>query len=330
MLEWLFLLSFALPLIICLFLLPSYIKKAHKVGIVGIDVHKPNTPEIAESGGIVLVLAYLLGLFAFVPFIITNPVEASYLMKIVGTAATVLFSAFIGFIDDIYKTRWRLKILTPLLGGIPLAVLLLGRTTISTPFGVIDFENLGLIGLALFYFLILPFIVTACTNAVNMFAGLNGLEAGSSLIIASALIFLCAREELVIGAIILIPFMGAVIAFLLYNAYPSSVFPGDVGTFTMGAVVACVAVLANLERAVFIMFIPHTINAILFFIGKVKGEPPPRDASMNTDGTLPAPTIWSLRCIILRLHPMKEKTALYVLWIVVGVFAVAGTLAYGI
>ena len=311
-----FLFSFLLAFLVCLLLLPSYIKKAKATGITGLDIHKPSSPAIAECGGVILILAYLMGLFAFIPFI-----NEALSFEIIGAAATVLFASFIGFVDDIYETRWRIKVLTPLLGSVPLIVMRLGRTTMWTPIGFVDFG-------VLFYFVILPFIVTASANAVNMFAGLNGQEAGSSTIIAAALLFLSIRLVKPLGSIILLPFLGALMAFLLFNRYPSRVFPGDIGTFGMGTVIACVAVLADLERAVFIMFIPHTINAILFFIGKLKGETPPREALMNPDGTLPAPTIWSLRSLILRIHPMNEKTAIAIMLLIVALFALAGTLVY--
>ncbi len=316
--------SFILSLLACLVILPSYIKKAKQVGITGKDIHKPGSPAVAECGGVILILAYLLGLFFFIPF---N--NETLDMEIIGTAATVLLTSFIGFIDDLYETRWRIKILTPLLGGVPLAVMRLGRTTIQTPFGVFDFAALGLLGLVLFYAIILPFAVTASANAINMFAGLNGQEAGSSLIMALALLFLTIRLDKPIGYIILTPFIGALLAFLYFNRYPSHVFPGDVGTFGMGAVLACVAILADLERAAVIMFIPYFVNATLFFIGKLKRVPPPREAQMNPDGTLPAPSIWSLRNIILRIHPMREKMLVSILLLVVALFAVAGMLAYG-
>jgi len=328
-LIWILPLSFFISLILCMLLLPHYIKKAQAVDMVGIDVHKLNMPKVAESGGIALMLAYLVGLFIFIPFL-DIPSTSIYTEEIIGTAATVLFSTFIGLIDDIYEIRWRIKALTPMLGGVPLAVMSLGRPTISTPFGLLDFSLFGLFGLVFFYAFVVPFIVTACANAVNMLAGLNGLEAGSALIIASALTVLSVREGKNEGLIILIPFIGALVAFLYFNKYPSRVFPGDVGTFGMGAAIGCVAMLAHLERAVFVMFVPHIINATLFFIGKLKGEAPLREAPMNPDGTVPCSTKWSLRCLILQVHPMKEKTLTYVIWTIVALFAVIGMFVYGL
>jgi len=328
-LIWILPLSFFVSLILCLLLLPNYIKKAHAVDMVGIDVHKLNMPKVAESGGIALMLSYLIGLFIFIPFL-DSPSTNIYTEEIIGTAATVLFSTFIGLIDDIYEIRWRIKTLTPMVGGVPLAVMSLGRPTISTPFGLLDFALFGLFGLVLFYAFVVPFVVTACANAVNMLAGLNGLEAGSTLIIASALTMLSVHEGKNEGLIILIPFIGALVAFLYFNKYPSSVFPGDVGTFGMGTVIACVAMLAHLERAVFVMFLPHTTNATLLFIGKLKGDAPPRKGPMNPDGTIPCSTKWSLRCLVLQIHPMKEKTLTYVMWTIIALFAVIGMFVYGL
>jgi len=44
---------------------------------------------------------------------------------------------------------------------------------------------------------------------------------------------------------------------------------------------------------------------------------------------LPAPSIWSLRSILLRIHPMKEKTLVLAILVLVTIFSVAGMLAYG-
>ncbi len=317
--------GFLISLTACLLLLPPYIRRAKAVDITGVDIHKVGSPAIAECGGVILILAYLLGLFFFVPFI-----NSTLTAEIIGTAATVLLAAFIGFVDDIYETRWRIKVLTPLLGGVPLAVMRLGRTSVLTPFGPFDFAAFGSLGLVFFYAVVLPFVVTASANAVNMFAGLNGQEAGSSAIMALTLLFLSLRWGKPEGYIVLIPFLGALLAFLVFNKYPSKVFPGDIGTFGMGAVIACVAILADFERAAVIMFIPHIINAALFFIGVLKRQPPPRTGQMNPDGTLPAPSIWSLRSVILRIHPMDEKTLVSTILLIVTVFSIFGMLAYGL
>jgi UDP-N-acetylglucosamine--dolichyl-phosphate N-acetylglucosaminephosphotransferase len=312
-------LGFAVSLVICAVLLPLYIRRAVKVKMTGTDIHKRSRPEIAEAGGIVLTLAYVLGLFSMIPNFASR--GDSIVPAIIATGATVLLCAFSGLVDDVFDLPWRVKVLTPLIGGVPIAVMLLGHTEMWTPLGYIDFG-------ILFYVLIIPIIVTSCCNAVNMLAGLNGLEAGSVFITAIGLLAASILQDLDMGIILLVPFLGALAAFIYYNRYPSRVFPGDVGTFSMGAVIASVAILAYLQRAAFVMFIPHIVNAGLFFLGKLQRRAPVRDAPLNPDGTLPTNSVWSLRNLILRIKPMTEKQAIVVVWAIVAIFAILGGLVY--
>ena len=311
--------SFAGTFLLCAALLPFYIRKALKVKMTGTDIHKKDRPEIAESGGIILVVVYVMGLFSLLPSYIIG--GDGVVFSIISTGATVLLCAFSGLIDDVFDLPWRIKVLTPLIGGIPIAVMLLGHSVIWTPFGYVNFG-------ILFYILVIPVIVTSCSNAVNMLAGLNGVEAGSVLITSLGLLMASVLEGKEVGIVLLVPFIGSLLAFLLYNKYPSKVFPGDVGTFSMGAVIASCAILSNLERATFVMFIPHILNAALFFLGKLQKRAPIRDAPLNPDGTLPVNSIWSLRNLILRIKPMTEKQAVVTVWIIVAVFAVLGGFIY--
>ena len=311
--------SFAVSLVICAVLMPLYIRRAVKVKMTGTDIHKKNRPEIAEAGGIVLTLAYVLGLFSMIP---NYGLGGDGIVSIIiATGATVLLCAFCGFVDDVFDLPWRIKVLTPLIGGVPIAVMLLGHTVMWTPLGYVDFG-------ILFYVVIIPIIVTSCCNAVNMLAGLNGLEAGSVFITALGLLAASILQGVELGTILLVPLLGALAAFIYYNRYPSRVFPGDVGTFGMGAVIASCAILAYLQRATFVMFIPHIVNAVLFFLGKLQKRAPVRDAPLNSDGTLPANSVWSLRNLILRIKPMSEKQAIGVVWAIVAIFAILGGLIY--
>jgi len=311
--------GFAVSLVVCAALMPLYIRRAVKVRMTGTDIHKQGRPQIAEAGGIVLTLAYVLGLFSIIPnYVLSGDGVVS---AIIATGATVLLCAFSGLVDDVFDLPWRMKVLTPLIGGVPIAVMLMGHSVMWTPLGYIDFG-------ILFYVLIIPVVVTSCCNAVNMLAGLNGLEAGSVFITALGLLAASILQGVDMGIILLVPFLGALAAFMYYNRYPSRVFPGDVGTFSMGAVIASCAILAYLQRATFVMFIPHIVNAALFFLGKLQRRAPVRDAPLNPDGTLPTSSVWSLRNLILRIKPMTEKQAIVVVWAIVGVFAILGGLVY--
>ncbi len=106
------------------------------------------------------------------------------------------------------------------------------------------------------------FIVTAVSNGANLTDGIDGLAAGTSAIIAATLalfawvsgniifsdyldvMFIPKAGELVvfIGA-----FLGALIGFLWYNAYPAQVFMGDTGSLTIGGIIAVIAIIVRKE-----------------------------------------------------------------------------------
>lgn len=112
------------------------------------------------------------------------------------------------------------------------------------------------------FFLITVFIVTATSNGANLTDGLDGLACGTSAIIGSALavmaylgahvvyssylniMYIPGSEEMVVY---IAAFMGALVGFLWYNAYPAQVFMGDTGSLMLGGVIAVMAILMRKE-----------------------------------------------------------------------------------
>jgi len=119
-------------------------------------------------------------------------------------------------------------------------------------------ENLGWI---VFVFVVIV-VVTAVSNGANLTDGLDGLCAGTSAIIGVALLIMAylggsvvystylnimyipGSEEMVVyaGA-----FIGALVGFLWFNAFPASVFMGDTGSLTLGGILAVFAILIRKE-----------------------------------------------------------------------------------
>lgn len=126
----------------------------------------------------------------------------------------------------------------------------------------------------LVFVLVVIFVVTAVSNGANLTDGLDGLAAGTSAIIAVALaimaylggniiysgylniMYIPGSEELVVyaGA-----FIGALVGFLWYNAFPAQVFMGDTGSLTIGGIIAVYAILIRKE-----LLIP--LLCLIFFI----------------------------------------------------------------
>ena len=120
----------------------------------------------------------------------------------------------------------------------------------------------ALIGGWTLFVLVVIFVVTATSNGANLTDGLDGLATGTSAIIGVALavmaylganiiyssylniMYIPGSEELVVY---MAAFIGALIGFLWYNAYPAQVFMGDTGSLTIGGIIAVFAILIRKE-----------------------------------------------------------------------------------
>ena len=105
-------------------------------------------------------------------------------------------------------------------------------------------------------------VVTAVSNGANLNDGMDGMCAGNSAIIGVALgilayvsshigyasyfdiMYIPHSEELVI---FLCAFIGAMIGFLWYNAFPAQIFMGDTGSLTIGGIIGVCAVIIHKE-----------------------------------------------------------------------------------
>lgn len=124
-------------------------------------------------------------------------------------------------------------------------------------------------------------IVTAVSNGANLTDGIDGLAAGSSAIIVLTLgIFALVSGNIEFSAyldIFYIPkvgellvfiaaFVGALIGFLWYNAYPAQVFMGDTGSLTIGGVIAVIAIIVRKELLIPILcgiFFAETLSVMI-------------------------------------------------------------------
>ncbi len=120
----------------------------------------------------------------------------------------------------------------------------------------------GEIGGWLVFLAIAVFLVTATSNGANLNDGLDGMTSGLSAIAGVALavmaylgsnviysaylniMYVPGSEELVVY---MAAFVGALVGFLWYNAYPAQVFMGDTGSLTLGGIIAVYAILIHKE-----------------------------------------------------------------------------------
>ena len=143
------------------------------------------------------------------------------------------------------------------------------------------------------FVIITIFVVTAVSNGANLNDGMDGMTAGNSAIIGVTLgilayvsshieyasylniMYIPGSEELVI---FICAFIGALIGFLWYNAFPAQVFMGDTGCLTIGGIIAVFAIIIHKELLIPILcgvFLVENLSVILqvkyFQRGKKKG-----------------------------------------------------------
>ena len=136
-------------------------------------------------------------------------------------------------------------------------------------------------------------VVTAVSNGANLNDGMDGMCAGNSAIIGVAIgilayvsshiqfaaylniMYIPQSEELVV---FMCAFIGALIGFLWYNAYPAQVFMGDTGSLTIGGIIAVSAIIIHKELLLPILcgiFFVESLSVIIqvyyYKLGKRRG-----------------------------------------------------------
>jgi UDP-N-acetylglucosamine--dolichyl-phosphate N-acetylglucosaminephosphotransferase len=81
------------------------------------------------------------------------------------------------------------------------------------------------------------------------------------------------------------------LAFLAFNWYPAKVFPGNSFSYSIGALIATLAILGNMERIAIWLFIPYFLEILLYFRARVidKMGDVQAFAKPNKDGSLEMP-----------------------------------------
>ncbi|MFX0023800.1 MAG: hypothetical protein ACFE9S_15845 [Candidatus Hermodarchaeota archaeon] len=240
---------------------PYLIKFMKRKGHVGVDIHKNAKPEIAESGGISMIIGISVSLIFLILFFPT------FTSEILTFLLTVILAGAIGYLDDRKKLRSRYKIILSIFSGsIIFLANLFGLITIDSPtIPIIDTTRLTII-----YPFLVPIIVAVFTNTVNMLEGYNGEGSGTCLI-AISFLFICSLiRNSAEGVLFTIPVIAVIMAFFIFNRYPAKTFPGDVGTLAMGAMIACVMLFGSLEVATFCALLIHIFNSF-YYIYSVRG-----------------------------------------------------------
>lgn len=197
---------------------------------------------------------------------------------------TLVGFGLIGLVDDLYKiiehkglyskTKFRLQVAV----GLGIALILFFLKHPSTELCIPFFKNLHP-ELGLLFIPWVVFLLVGVSNAVNLTDGLDGLAIGALITNFSVysifaylaghftfahylhIPFTGSSEVAVIGAIL----VGASLGFLWFNAHPAQVFMGDVGSLSLGAALALMAILSKQEILLAVsggLFVFETLSVV--------------------------------------------------------------------
>jgi UDP-N-acetylglucosamine--dolichyl-phosphate N-acetylglucosaminephosphotransferase len=296
-----------------LVILPPLIKKLRRMGITGIDYHKVAKPEIPEMGGIGILAGVMIGGVLALALIPETRIAVLSAVLMIATGAIV------GLVDDLKTLGPKTKPLLTVLACWPLFLF-----NTYTPYPVIPI--IGGTRLTTIY----PFLILLGTamaaNAVNMLDVLNGAMPCTCIPVALALLvcslILGSTNGMILSGIL----ASSLIAYYKFNKFPARVFSGDVGSFTVGTMIAAIAIVGRLEVVAVISMIPFIMNSFhsLASIGRLfeRRQIKQRPTQLLKDGRIaanPDPKApLTLTRIIVGKTPLRENE-------IVSVFLVLST-----
>ncbi|MHC2995257.1 MAG: hypothetical protein IBV53_07145 [Candidatus Atribacteria bacterium] len=300
---------------------PIIIPRLKKAGIVGKNMNSEKQEEIPEMGGLMIAVGLGAGIiFAISLRTFFDLFLSVGLTTILAVLSTVLIVVIIGVFDDLISIRQWIKAIMPVFAALPLMAIKEGYSLMRIPFvGIIDF--------GIFYPLALvPLGITGAANAVNMLAGFNGLEVGMGAVAVGSLAIIAYIIGQTGALIILVAALGALLATLYYNWYPAKILVGDVGTLSIGAVIASAVIIGNYETAGAIIIIPYLID----FLIKAKNHFP-YSFGIYRDGKLYCPDsgpVGLCQLIMKLCGGISERNLVLVLMGIEAIFGVVAILLY--
>jgi phospho-N-acetylmuramoyl-pentapeptide-transferase len=190
-----------------------------------------------------------------------------------------ILCGFIGFIDDYIGLKMKRNlglrgwVKIGLLIAVCIYFILFSKfvlnlsTTITIPFSNKVYD------IGFWYYIITSLIIMSSTNAVNLTDGLDGLAAGTSAIVLAVFTFIAFLEWTIFDikydidiAVICGGAIAACVVFLWWNTPPAEIFMGDVGSFSLGGLIAASSILLKQEILLIVIggiFVAEALSVII-------------------------------------------------------------------
>ena len=234
---------------------------------------KQGTPTM---GGLIMLIA-----------VVASVLIVGYLTpEIFVTMMAILLTGLLGLLDDaskvVHKRSLGLTARGKLVGQFLIASLFVLAAvnwldiapTVEIPFvATLDLGILTTVlpigeGLSIpwLYLIIIDILLVGMCNAVNLTDGLDGLAAGTVMIVMVVMAAIAYRSDLLEPGILAAAMAGTCVGFLWFNSYPADIFMGDTGSLALGMGLGCLAVVTKTEFVVIIiggLFVAEAISVML-------------------------------------------------------------------
>ncbi len=192
----------------------------------------------------------------------------------------LLGMAFIGFLDDLKKTRQRRSLglgkAAKFGGQIAVAALFVWGAQRAEVITELSFARPLGIELGVLFTVLVLVMLTGAANGANLADGMDGLAGGSAVLMFGAYIVIAfwqVRHPDIYSAVdplalatLAAAMAGALLGFLWWNAPPAKIFMGDVGSHAIGGLLAALAVLTNTQLLLVLiggLFVAETLSVII-------------------------------------------------------------------
>ncbi|MFA5358086.1 MAG: hypothetical protein WC308_04175 [archaeon] len=301
--------SFVASFIACNTITPFIIRRMKMRKITLPDMNKLGQPDVAGLGGIAIFSGFTLGTMLSIFF-------ANYLGWInlnlelfLAGFTTIFLVMFIGIIDDVIGWKHGIRqwqhALFPIMAALPLMAVTVNNPPIILPIiGMVPAEYfipfIGMVSFGAIYSLFLvPIGVTGASNATNMLAGLNGLEAGLGILILATLFPLALIQGNMEAVILDACILASLLAFIKFNWAPAKIFGGDSLTLLTGASIAVVAILGDMEKIGILLmplfFVELVLKARSKFQADSFGKPTKNEKIISKYAKIYSITHWFMR-----------------------------------
>ncbi|MCE5191740.1 MAG: phospho-N-acetylmuramoyl-pentapeptide-transferase [Actinomycetia bacterium] len=262
--------------------------------------------EVGNRGIIALVAMLACGLLGFIDDYAKVVHERSLGLR---PRSKIIGQAIVAVVVGLAAVNWAgltSHVMVPFVGDLNLGIL-------SSTFQLGSFR----IDVPWLYLGLVWFMVVGESNAVNLTDGLDGLAAGSVMIVMLAYAAIAFRQGHLEVVLFAAAVAGACLGFLWYNSYPADIFMGDTGSLGLGAALAALAIVTKTELLLVLIggiYLVETLSVVLQVLSfKLTGKRIFRMAPIHHHFEMKG---WSETKIMVRF------------WIITGILAGAGVALY--